>query len=232
MKRINIIAIFFITAGSVLLLSACHTRKYHEPKGIYMPDMEYSRAYDPYTENPIFADDQTSRLPVKGTIARGVMLPYHIPESDSGYAYSGTVQNPLHVDDSLLKEGKRLFDIYCAICHGEKLNGDGPLYKGGAGPFIAAPANFIAGPTSTLPPGTIFYVATYGLRNMGSYASQVNQHQRWMIVSYIKSVERSQGISTPEKEDSTLHSLEATYLSTLKGSSPGATASSGSMGAK
>lgn len=228
MKRINIIIVLFITAGSLLLLSACHTRKYHEPKDIYMPDMEYSRAYDAYTENPNFADNQTSRLPVPGTIKRGAMLPYHIPESDSGYAYSGTVQNPLHVDDSILKEGKRLFDIYCAICHGEKLDGDGPLYKGGSGPFIAAPANFIAGPTSTLPEGTIFYVATYGLRNMGSYASQVNQDQRWMIVSYIKSVERSKGISTPEKEDSTLHALETAYLSTLKGGA----VTAGSMGSK
>jgi mono/diheme cytochrome c family protein len=208
MKRINIIAI--VAAGSLLVLSACHTRKYRHPKDIYMPDMEYSRAYDAYTENPVFADDQTSRLPVKGTVKRGVMLPYEIPESDSGFAYSGMVTNPLHVDDSILKEGKRLFDIYCAICHGEKLDGNGPLYKGGSGPFIAAPANFIAGPKSTLPPGTIFYVATYGLRNMGSYASQINQKQRWMVVAYIKSVQRKGG-SDQAKEDSTEQTLITAY---------------------
>lgn len=208
MKRINIIAI--VAAGSLLVLSACHTRKYRHPKDIYMPDMEYSRAYDAYTESPVFADDQTSRLPVKGTVKRGVMLPYEIPESDSGFAYAGMVTNPLHVDDSILKEGKRLFDIYCAICHGEKLDGNGPLYKGGSGPFIAAPANFIAGPKSTLPPGTIFYVATYGLRNMGSYASQINQKQRWMVVAYIKSVQRKDG-SDQAKEDSTEQTLITAY---------------------
>lgn len=213
MKRINIIAI--VVAGSLLVLSACHTKKYREPKNIYMPDMEYSRAYDAYTENPVFADNQTSRLPVKGTIKRGVMLPYTIPESDSGYAYSGTIQNPLHVNDSILKEGKRLFDIYCGICHGEKLDGDGPLYKGGSGPYIAAPANFIAGPTSALPAGTIFYVATYGIRNMGSYASQVNERQRWMIVAYIKKVQREHG-STQAKEDSTQQTLVSAYQAALK----------------
>lgn len=212
MKRINIIAI--VVAGSLLVLSACHTKKYREPKNIYMPDMEYSRAYDAYTENPVFADNQTSRQPVKGTIKRGVMLPYHIPESDSGFAYAGTVANPLHVDDSLLKEGKRLFDIYCAICHGEKLDGNGPLYKGGSGPFIAAPANFIAGPKSSLPEGTVFYVATYGLRNMGSYASQLNQKQRWMVVAYINSVQREKG-SSQAKEDSTQQTLVAAYRQTL-----------------
>lgn len=211
MKRINIIVVAI--AGSILILSACHSRKYREPKNIYMPDMEYSQAYDAYTENPVFADNQTSRLPVKGTIKRGTMLPYHLPDTDSGFAFSGTVANPLQVNDSILKEGKRLFDIYCAICHGEKLDGNGPLYKGGAGPYIAAPANFIAGPKSTLPAGTIFYVATYGIRNMGSYASQLDPHQRWMVVSYIKDVQEKNG-STPAKEDSTQQSLVAAYRAT------------------
>lgn len=208
MKRINIIVV--VVAGSLLILSACHSKKYREPKNMYMPDMEYSRAYNAYTENPVFSDDQTSRLPVKGTIKRGVMLPYPIPESDSGFAYSGTIKSPIAVNDSTLKEGKRLFDIYCAICHGEKLDGNGPLYKGGSGPYIAAPANFISGPKSTLPAGTIFYVATYGIRNMGSYASQVNQYQRWMIVDYIKKVQRDKG-STQAKEDSTQQTLIAAY---------------------
>lgn len=212
MKRINIIAI--VVAGSLLVLSACHTKKHREPKNIYMPDMEYSRAYDSYRESPVFADGQTSRLPVEGTVKRGIMLPYMIPESDSGFAYSGTIKNPLTVTDSILKEGKRLFDIYCGICHGEKLDGNGPLYKGGSGPYIAAPANFIAGPKADLPAGTIFYVATYGIRNMGSYASQVNQHQRWMIVSYIKKVQRDHG-STQAKEDSTQQTLVSAYKQAL-----------------
>jgi hypothetical protein len=211
MKRINLISI--LIAGSFIVLSACHTNTYREHKGIYMPDMHYSRAYDSYSSNPLFADNQTSRRPVEGTIKRGELLPYHIPDTDSGYAYSGLVTNPLHVTDSILKEGKRLFDIYCAICHGEKLDGNGPLYNGGSGPYVAAPANFIAGPKATLPEGTIFWVATYGIRNMGSYASQVNKYQRWMIVSYINSVQREHG-TTRAQEDSTQQALEQAYLMT------------------
>lgn len=208
MKRINIVALAIV--GGIFILSACHTDRYRKEGNMYMPDMEYSRAYNPYGTNPVFENGMSSRLPVEGTIKRGAMLPYHIPESDSGYAYSGTVKNPLNVTDSLLNEGKRLFDIYCAICHGEKLDGNGPLYNGGSGPFIAKPANFIAGPKSTLPAGTIFYVATYGIRNMGSYASQINQRQRWMIVSYIEKVQREHG-SSAAKEDSTLQSLIHNY---------------------
>ncbi len=193
----------------MILLAACNG-KHREPNHTYMPDMTYSRAYDAYTPNPVFADNQSSRPPVPGTIKRGAMLPYHTPFSDSGYAFSGTTVNPITVNDSVLAEGKRLFDIYCAICHGEKLDGNGPLYKGGAGPYIAAPANFISGPKSTLPAGTIFYVATYGHNMMGSYASQLDEYQRWMVVSYIKDVQEKNG-STPAREDSTRLAMQAAY---------------------
>lgn len=195
----------------MVALAACNSGKHRDPGHIYMPDMEYSRAYDAYSENPNFADNQSSRLPVPGTIKRGAMLPYHIPGNDSGYAYAGVVKNPLTVNDSILAEGERLFNIYCGICHGEKLDGNGPLYKDGSGPYPAAPANFIAGPKSTLPEGTIFWVATYGKGQMGSYASQLNARQRWMVVAYIKSVQRKGG-STPAGEDSTQQTLVSAYL--------------------
>ena len=38
-----------------------------------------------------------------------------------------------------------------------------------------------------LPEGTMFHVTTYGKGNMGSYASQLDRKQRWMVVQYIKS---------------------------------------------
>ena len=35
--------------------------------------------------------------------------------------------------------------------------------------------------------GTLYHVMTYGKNLMGSYASQLNRKQRWMIAQYIKS---------------------------------------------
>ena len=223
MRKTNIIAIFIV--GIFITLSACNS-KHREPNHIYMPDMEYSRAYDAYTENPLFADNQTSRLPVPGAIPRGEMLPYHIPNTDSGYAYAGSMQIPIKIDDSTLTEGKRLFNIYCGICHGEKLDGNGPLYNGGNGPLPVAPPSFIAGAMSTRPPGTIFWVATYGKGNMGSYASQLNKYQRWMVVSYINSIQQQHG-SSQAKEDSTLHALQGAYLQALKMNAPAASGKAG-----
>jgi mono/diheme cytochrome c family protein len=77
--------------------------------------------------------------------------------------------------------------INCAICHGSKLDGNGPLYKDGTGPYPAAPKNLIADPVvSKMPDGQLFYSITYGKNLMGAYASQISRKQRWQIVHFIK----------------------------------------------
>jgi len=80
-----------------------------------------------------------------------------------------------------------LYQINCGICHGTKLDGNGPLYKGGEGPYPAAPKNFIGDPAvSVMPEGQMFYSVSYGKNMMGSYASQLTRKQRWMVIKYIK----------------------------------------------
>ncbi len=87
-----------------------------------------------------------------------------------------------------LAEAERLYQINCAICHGSKLDGNGPLYKGGDGPYPAKPATLVGDPViEAKSEGTIFHVQTYGKNLMGSYASQLNKKQRWMIARFIKS---------------------------------------------
>jgi hypothetical protein len=39
--------------------------------------------------------------------------------------------------------------------------------------------------------GTLYHVMTYGKNLMGSYASQLNRKQRWMVAQYIKSKQGS-----------------------------------------
>ena len=38
-----------------------------------------------------------------------------------------------------------------------------------------------------MPDGQMFYSVTYGKNKMGSYASQLDSRQRWMVIDYIKS---------------------------------------------
>lgn len=82
---------------------------------------------------------------------------------------------------------ERLYLVNCGICHGPKLDGNGPLWKGGDGPFTAAPKDLMGADMKQMAEGTMFHSATYGKGAMGSYASQLTSRQRWEVIAYIKS---------------------------------------------
>ena len=123
-----------------------------------------------------------------------------------------------------MKEAERLYLVNCGICHGMKLDGNGPLYNGGNGPFAAAPKNLIADPVvKVMPDGQMFYSITYGKGQMGPYGSQLSTTQRWMVVHYIKS--KQKGGETPSsgkdstsagKKDSVSAAKKATAVGTLR----------------
>lgn len=170
-------------------LAACNDGKHRNPGRIYAPDMTYSRAYEFYSQNPNFSDSSNARLPVMGTIARGHALPDHLVEGDTN-AYK-TFTTTHQFSDDEIAEGKRLFNIYCGICHGTALDGNGPLYA--SGKFAAMPAN-LKGPNYVhMSVGQIYATIKFGKNAMGSYASQLDPHQRWMIIAYIKQQQAAAG---------------------------------------
>ena len=190
MKRSTIV--FCGLAALLIAAIGCSDVK-RTPGKVYMPDMANSRAYETYSANPVFADGRTSQGPVAGTVKRGEEYPVHIEMDKMGdtanYYASRALPNPF---DSLgadqMKETERLYLINCGICHGAKLDGNGPLWKDGDGPFPAKPAALVGDAKyETMPAGQMFYSITYGKNLMGSYASQLTAKQRWQVITYIKS---------------------------------------------
>lgn len=190
--------------GALVIIS-CNDIK-RKPSNVYMPDMAYSRAYETYAErdSDLFTMDTLERglkifynnKPVSGTVARNEEMPFLLakdaPGDSANYVASRQVKNPV---DSLatkqLVEAERLYLINCGICHGTKLDGNGPLYKGGEGPFPAKPATLVGDAKyEAMPDGMMYYSATYGKNLMGSYASQLSRRQRWEVIYYIKSKQR------------------------------------------
>lgn len=189
MKKLSIITVF----SAALALVSCSDVK-RTPGHVYMPDMAYSRAYETYADHSNLADQgiHYNNMPVAGTISREEEMPFPVAKDQgtdtSHYFASKQVKSPF---DTLSEkdgaEAERLYLINCGICHGPKLDGNGPLYKGGAGPYPVAPKNLVADPVvSVMPEGQMFYSVTYGKNLMGSYASQLSRKQRWMVIKYIK----------------------------------------------
>ncbi len=204
-KTKSIVVAGLIIGGLGMVACNQNGSKHRNPGKTYAPDMVYSRAYDAYTYNPNFADSQTSRLPVAGTIARGHQLPDHLKEGDT-VAYRSFTTN-LRFSEDELKEGKRLYDIYCGICHGQKLDGQGPLFA--SGKFVAMPANLKDAKYLNMPVGQMYAAIKFGKNMMGSYASQLDVKQRWQVIAYIKKVQSENGgaafalgAGTPAAKDS------------------------------
>jgi hypothetical protein len=193
MKKIYISSLII---GAVALAVSCSDVQ-RNPGKTYMPDMAYSRAYETYATTDSLKAEllkkgiHFSNVPVAGTIKRDALFPFLIQKDSSAgdstnYHASRGVRSPLTGMDTV--EAERLYLVNCGICHGPKLDGNGPLYRGGDGPFPAKPADFIGGAQyQGMPEGQMYYSVTYGKNKMGSYASQLNTAQRWMVIAYIKS---------------------------------------------
>lgn len=186
--------LFILTAitGSIATMVGCGGKG--DPGRAYMPDMAYSVAYETYTDaegrlknSGAESTPSYNFKPVAGTVARGDMASYPFANDSAGYANSASVKNPLNTAAVDLKNAERIYLINCGICHGPKLDGNGPLYNDGNGPYTAAPKNLMGADMKALADGTMFHSITYGKGQMGSYASQLSTQQRWEVITYIRS---------------------------------------------
>ncbi len=200
MKKILVITGFVATGIAVV---SCGGPRRKEGRA-YMPDMAYSRAYETYasTEALEKAGVHYTGQPVEGTIAIGDAFPYSLKNDSSGYLASASIANPLDSMNVDLKEAERLYLVNCAICHGAKLDGNGPLYNGGNGPYQAAPKDLLGADMVKLPAGTMFHSVTYGKNAMGSYASQLSTKQRWEVIAYVKSMQAGKAPTAAAPADS------------------------------
>jgi len=176
LKNITNIAMVIIISASFV---SCFNKE--KPNYQYMPNMYEPIDYKTYGEYDIFSNKQEAMIPPKGTIPRG-WQPYEYENSTEGLELARSeLKNPLNVTEENLAEGKKLFSIYCAVCHGDKGDGQGILVK--REKFLGIPS--YADPGRIITEGSIYHVMMYGINTMGSYASQTNEKERWQIDMYV-----------------------------------------------
>jgi mono/diheme cytochrome c family protein len=190
----NIVKLLVVTIVLLSLVSCSNEKK---PNYQFMPNMYEPISYQAYGDYEIFPNQQEAMLPVEGTISRGWM-PYDYPNTTEGLNLAkAELKNPLEVTEKNLSAGKELYNIYCAICHGEKGDGQGVLVK--REKFLGVPSYADAGRNIT--EGGIYHVQMFGLNSMGSYASQTNELERWQIAQHVmnlKAALKGEPLLSPE----------------------------------
>lgn len=173
----SLIKIVAITG--VLVTVSC--KKDSAPNYQYMPNMYESQGYETYSESSAFRNGVSAQLPAEGSVARG-HVPFDIDASMEGFVLAKeTLKSPLDSTQVDLERGKALYDIYCGICHGGKGDGQGMLVQ--REKILGIPSYADVG--RAINEGSTYHTIYYGKNAMGSYANQLNEEERWQVVSYV-----------------------------------------------
>jgi mono/diheme cytochrome c family protein len=168
-----------LLVGITILVSSCKDNA--TPNYQYMPNMYEHVSYNTYSQSDAFKDGKEGQLPAEGTINRGFEV-YEYPDTPEALESIKAANAPSPIDalsEKDTEKAKYLYDIYCAICHGETGDGQGKLVK--QGKFLGIP-NY---KDRVLNIGSVFHVQTYGLNMMGSYSNQLTKQERWLVASYV-----------------------------------------------
>jgi mono/diheme cytochrome c family protein len=106
-------------------------------------------------------------------------------------------ENPLPLSLAVLERGRTQFDIYCATCHGGDGRGNGLVNRRAQRILATAWVQPSSLHQETLtseayPDGKLFSTISNGIRKMPGYSSQINVHDRWAIVAYVRALQASQ----------------------------------------
>ena len=152
-------------------------------------DMHDQPVIEPFEASDFFADGRGNRMPVEGTVARGLL------RDDEAY-YTGLSGDqflgelPVANSRELLERGHERFDIFCSPCHGRVGDGRGMIVRRG----FKQPASFHEARLRDQPVGYYFDVMSRGFGEMSSYASMINPEDRWAITAYIRALQLSQNV--------------------------------------
>lgn len=203
--------IFLGFVALMLSLQSCQQAGVNNTGSEYMPDMGHSVAYEANYYNYYYYNTWGSeeeyykmsqpRIPVAGTVPRrgnsgsfGIPVQGSVPyyyadtEEERTRAIAEIIQNPLPITDAGIAEGKELYGVFCATCHGDKADGNGYLVRDG-GAYLAQPANFLLPEHVQASNGRYYHAIMHGKNVMGSYSDKISYEERWNVIHYIRSLQ-------------------------------------------
>jgi len=174
-----------LTLFATVALTSCDHDK-NNPGHIFYPDMAHSRAFETYSENPVFSEGYTMREPAVGTIPRNA-IPYPYEKSDEDRLLAAkSLVNPLEMNQEILERGQKMYEVYCQMCHGPQGDGKGSLYT--SGKYTFPPASLLSEKMMVAPNADIYHVITVGHGIMAAHGTMIRPEDRWKISMYVKEV--------------------------------------------
>lgn len=135
---------------------------------------------DDMDKQPSVRPQEAPLLPPPGTVPRQGQE----PRMDRVRA-GERLRNPVEPTPASLENGKRLFLVYCALCHGPDAKGGGPVA-----------AKFVPPPDLTLelfrqrPDGFIYATIRDGGALMPAQGEALAPRERWDVVNYLRNLQR------------------------------------------
>lgn len=174
--------------AATVVLSAC---QWEGTWGV--PEMSLERMleqprYDSYERSDFFDDSRVMRTPPEGTV------PYsedpRDPRVEAGDVSGTYVESiPIGVDLVLIREGRRRFNVTCAVCHGIDGYSDTPVAREMS---LRKPPSLHSHEATTMPAGRLYEIITIGHGLMPSYRAQLDTEARWAVVAYVRALQLSQ----------------------------------------
>ena len=147
---------------------------------------------------------QAISVPVNGNV------PYYYAdtEEERTRAMAEIIYNPYPITDKGIAKAKNLYNIYCAICHGEKGDGNGYLVREDGGVYPAAPANFLTDEFIAASNGRYYHAIMYGKNVMGGYTDKLSYEERWQVIHYIRSLQAKEKKLVYDEKENTLTAVD------------------------
>lgn len=149
--------------------------------GTLRQDMANQPRQNPLSPAEFFSDDRSERAILDNTVAHGSLADddLFVPKDSNAF--------PLPLTEELMDRGKDRYTIFCSPCHGLQGDGMGMVTLRG----MKHPPSYHQDRLRNVPNGYIFDVITNGFGAMNGYSAQLNPHDRWAIVAYVRALQVS-----------------------------------------
>jgi mono/diheme cytochrome c family protein len=121
-------------------------------------------------------------VPVTGTFVAPYQVSY-LGAPATLDSIAAAVTNPTPVSEASLANGRKYYQINCAVCHGDTGQGNGPATQYGM-----ATINIVTAMTQNRPDGYIYGIIRNGRGAMPTY-NRIEEMDRWDVVNYLRALQ-------------------------------------------